>query len=389
MLALTSAARAQSAAGPFAAVPNGSWEYAAVASLARAGYFTGYPAGTFEDGRVLTRLDFAVALQRMARRAERQFSASDAGGSAAGADAKDQAATLQRLLHEFSAEYAGLGEDSQQLSRRLELLADRLAQRRTAPTAPHPADDRLGSVAGGSLTKPRPLYSRMTLPWPSGALDDPIRRAGLLPPAATGPPLNAGPIGLSLGVVVPSRLNASEARVPLTNPQADTALDARLSLPLGRTLVSGFYKRVGEQFQSGDAWMPAGFRGTRGLAGFGGGVRAPLGRVLSLDLEGGTLRPPGTDASGDVLFLHSGVNVALGRAFSLDLGYERLQYGSHSLTADLAEQYNVGLGRAFGRNTRLELLYQFGSLRRGLDGDAGPGTDATSYSAVGQFRIRF
>src|SRR5205823_11685814 len=106
--------------------------------------------------------------------------------------------------------------------------------------------------------------------------------------------------------------------------------------------------------------------------------------------EGASLRPALRDPSGQVLFLHSGLNFALGRALTLDVGYDRLQYGLGAPAADFSEQYNVGLGRAFGRNTRLEFLYQFGNLRRSLDSTAaGPAIDSSSYSAIGQFKVRF
>src|SRR6266536_3021927 len=83
--ALASGAGAEPASAPFAVVPAGSWAYEAVRDLSGAGYFTGYPEATFSDGRAVTRFDFAVALQRMARQAERRGPEAGGGDPAANA----------------------------------------------------------------------------------------------------------------------------------------------------------------------------------------------------------------------------------------------------------------------------------------------------------------
>src|SRR5688500_3411575 len=71
---LPSAAQAQGG-GPFADVPTTHWAYDAVQSLAQRGIFTGYPDGTFQGRRALTRYEFAVALQRMLAEVQRQIAA--------------------------------------------------------------------------------------------------------------------------------------------------------------------------------------------------------------------------------------------------------------------------------------------------------------------------
>ncbi len=58
------AAATPPASGP-SNVPRDHWGYAAVEQLERQGLFTGYASGAFSGERLLTRYEFAVALQRM------------------------------------------------------------------------------------------------------------------------------------------------------------------------------------------------------------------------------------------------------------------------------------------------------------------------------------
>src|SRR5687767_11261066 len=62
--------------GPFADVPKGHPAYAVMTYLAEYGFFTGYPDGTFSSGRrVLTRYEFAVAIQRINTELSRKLEA--------------------------------------------------------------------------------------------------------------------------------------------------------------------------------------------------------------------------------------------------------------------------------------------------------------------------
>jgi hypothetical protein len=385
---------------PFTPVAANEWPYAAVRELVGAGYFTGYPAATFSGERPLTRFDFAVALQRMAGQVERRLGLAPAGTSdgpspAAGRKgAPREIELLRRLAAEFGEEYASLGQDPQALAARLSNLAERLSHQdqETRPAAS--AGGRASSLGESALAGPARLFhhhSPLSRPDPAAALPLlPGRIGALLPGTGTETPAGSRPLAMSVDVRRPDRLNTLAGRTPLAAPEAESALDARLNLPLGRVLVSGFYKRVGEQFRGADAWMPHGYRGLQGMQGFGGAFSAPVGSFLSLDLEGGALREAGNELRSGVTFVRSGLRVALGRQVTLGLGYERLQFDDAAMTTDVAEQYNVGLGHAVSRNARLELLYQFSNLRRNLAGDSGlPFSDTRSYSAVTQFRIRF
>lgn len=61
--------------GPFADVPLNHPAYTSSAFLQRLGIFTGYPDGTFDGKRVLTRYEFAVAIQRMVQELDRRVGA--------------------------------------------------------------------------------------------------------------------------------------------------------------------------------------------------------------------------------------------------------------------------------------------------------------------------
>lgn len=57
--------------GGFTDVPEDHWAYAAVASVSARGYMSGYPDGTFQGERPITRFEFAVALDRFVRDVEK------------------------------------------------------------------------------------------------------------------------------------------------------------------------------------------------------------------------------------------------------------------------------------------------------------------------------
>jgi len=161
------AAQAQQGGGPFADVPMGHWAYDAVTQLAQKGIFTGYPDGTFQGRRALTRYEFAVALQRMLTEVQREIAAANLKGpqgnpgergpaGATGARGprgaagpvgpsgvppevlqdilrqqglmRSDIAALQKLAQEFSSELAMLGADVEQIKRNLNALADRVTR---------------------------------------------------------------------------------------------------------------------------------------------------------------------------------------------------------------------------------------------------------------------
>lgn len=164
---LPSAAQAQGG-GPFADVPTTHWAYDAVQSLAQKGIFTGYPDGTFQGRRALTRYEFAVALQRMLAEVQRQIAAIQLKPGPQGPQGergpvgpqgpqgprgvagppgppgvtpaelaeirrqqtllRTDITNLQKLAQEFASELAMLGADLEQVKRNLAALADRVTR---------------------------------------------------------------------------------------------------------------------------------------------------------------------------------------------------------------------------------------------------------------------
>ena len=107
----------------FKEVPHTHWAYAALQRIERAGVTTGYPEQTFAGKRLLTRYEFAVALQQVAQTAIRTRRSSDPLRAAvlgnlglAGAPAPQE---LLRLLTEFDPELRLLGADVEQFARAL------------------------------------------------------------------------------------------------------------------------------------------------------------------------------------------------------------------------------------------------------------------------------
>lgn len=388
------------AADPFARVPPGEWPYRATQGLAAAGYFTGYPAETFRGGQSLTRYDFAVALQRMAEQVDARVSRlaaamddSPAEGDAAGptpslnpASVARELGDLRGLAEEFAPECATLGVDAGALQRRLDGLAERVA-RLTAPpavAAPEPAAGNVqpGVIPARPATAPARSGRRFGL---AARVPDLVRGGGLALPGAP-----VGPFQLSVQSAPAAALFPVSPLARLADGGAGRALDARLSLPVGRYLVSAFYRRSGAAPSGAAAWSTES-RALQGWQSYGGGLTAPLGRRASLALEaGGLLRGAEGDGARGGTFVRSGLSWALGRQLTLGFGYERLHLDSSLPAAGVVEQYNAGVGHSFGPNANLQLFYQLsGTPRRGLDGNPAPVFDLGAGTAVTRFNVRF
>ncbi len=128
--------------GPFRDVPQGHWAYPAVQEVARLGYFTGYPDGTFSGRRALTRYEFAVALQRIVTEVQRKEM--DPGGGRGPLlrrrlmeqmDPLPRAPleTVLKLVAEFKPELEMLGSDVGLLAPQVRRMADRNAEAVPAP----------------------------------------------------------------------------------------------------------------------------------------------------------------------------------------------------------------------------------------------------------------
>jgi hypothetical protein len=92
----------------FADVEAGNWAYAAIEKLRQKGIVYGYPEGNFIGRRLLTRYEFAVALDRTLRtNKQRQETGPATDSQEMDAEAKED---LERLTGEFANELKGMGE---------------------------------------------------------------------------------------------------------------------------------------------------------------------------------------------------------------------------------------------------------------------------------------
>ncbi len=112
---------------PFADVPTNHWAYNAVNSLAEKGLIEGYPDGTFNGKRALTRYEFAQAIARLMERLEEMKGIPGPPGppGPAGAGAgltPEQQACLDKLCKEFGPELEALRSDLNSLTKRVEEL---------------------------------------------------------------------------------------------------------------------------------------------------------------------------------------------------------------------------------------------------------------------------
>lgn len=130
------------AQGPFADVPTDHWAYQAVNDLQQRGILLGYPDGTFQGKRAITRYEFAVAIARILGTIqptttqpfdpsglERRISALEARQipDVSNFATKADLDTLRRLMDQFRDELAALGVDVDALKRQVAALNDRVA----------------------------------------------------------------------------------------------------------------------------------------------------------------------------------------------------------------------------------------------------------------------
>ncbi|HEU4754296.1 MAG TPA: S-layer homology domain-containing protein, partial [Armatimonadota bacterium] len=142
MLWAAGARAEEPASGPFRDVPPGHWAYGAMDELARQGYFTGYPDGTFRGTRALTRYEFAVALQRVSGEVQRK-EVQEYGGRASvlrlrvmeqvGTVRRTPVESLLKLIAEFRPELAMLGSDVDQMTANTRTVAARRGRDLPAP----------------------------------------------------------------------------------------------------------------------------------------------------------------------------------------------------------------------------------------------------------------
>ncbi|MGQ9764748.1 MAG: S-layer homology domain-containing protein [Armatimonadota bacterium] len=132
----------------FMDVPRDHWAYDAIDQLQRDGILIGYPDGTFQGKRTLTRYEFAIAIARIADWVRSVMPDGPAAAGVTKADVekmladyakkselpsipqnlatKDDVAALRKLIDEFRDEIAALGVDVDALKRDVAALSARV-----------------------------------------------------------------------------------------------------------------------------------------------------------------------------------------------------------------------------------------------------------------------
>jgi S-layer homology domain len=166
------------------------------------------------------------------------------------------------------------------------------------------------------------------------------------------------------------------------------AWDGRVRVPIGKLALTGFYRKVGPNFDAPGSWFTIGrWKNPRAVEGYGGTARYPLGNKLALDFEGASYSIIGA-RDNDVLHLRGGLRYALTSRNSVDFGYEEADYSGATGSSSTERYYNIGFGHSFNPNMSLKLLYQIIDFSAGAV-DITPNQDYTGGVAVTQFTVRF
>jgi len=206
-----------------------------------------------------------------------------------------------------------------------------------------------------------------------------------------GADLNITPIkNIGLGVdVTQSKFKARDGSESSRQHVNDRrAWDGRVRVPVGKLALTGFYRRIGANFDAPGAWFTIGrWKNPRGLEGFGGNARYPLGNRLALDFEGASYSIIGA-RDNTVLHLKGGLKYALTSRNSVDLGVENVDFDAGAGDTTNERYINIGFGHSFNPNMSFKLLYQIIDFSAGA-ADITPNQDYTAGVAVTQFTVRF
>jgi hypothetical protein len=102
-------------------VSPGDWAYEALRSLVeRYGCIAGYPGGTFQGNRTMTRYEFAAGLNSCLQQIEKLIA-----GNTSNLASREDVETLQRLVQEFQTELTTIGIRLDKLEGRVAFLEDR------------------------------------------------------------------------------------------------------------------------------------------------------------------------------------------------------------------------------------------------------------------------
>lgn len=364
-------------------VDGARWAYSSLSRLEQAGFSTGSPVDTFNGKRELTRYDFAVAVERIYRSLQsRVLAAAEPGTLRTSLD------NFRRLLQEFSPDIGGLGQDVSEMKGQLEALDQRLA-RLEQTSVPASATSALPERDFGKALKERGFAAGLRA---NGAeLHDPFGLVSLpdslkVPSQLSVNPGIAARVGsarIGLNIDRPSSLNTVSG-LPLEDPADSLSYQAQLSLPLGSYWLSAFYGRESaatDSYHLGNPYFQFG-----SAEGLGGALSGRLSDRLAFRLETARYQSLDDDLQR-MIYLKGGLRYAVGSGFSVNLGVERSrQFG---LPGSIREGigYTFGVGRSFGRNTNLSLLYRtYGADGSGAASSGGREQDS---SAITQLTVKF
>jgi hypothetical protein len=164
-----------------------------------------------------------------------------------------------------------------------------------------------------------------------------------------------------------------------------SAVDAKLSIPLGTMTVGGGYRRIDPNFSTPGYWGKIGYlTNPVDIEGPTANLSVPVYKDLVFNATGewyhglgATYNPglfpagfgfgPGAvgviipDLAGGDNLKHyvAGFSYSLSSANKVDLGYEEVRYRPSGLDVSRQTFINVGFGHDFNTNTSVKLLYQF------------------------------
>jgi hypothetical protein len=171
--------------------------------------------------------------------------------------------------------------------------------------------------------------------------------------------------------------------------KANQAFDGKLSVPIGKLTLAGFYRRIGDNFDAPGAWFNIGrWKNPRSIEGYGGTAMYPISSKIALNFEGAVYTVIG-NRDNEITHLKGGLNYALTSSNSVGLGVENVEFdvaGADSVT----ERYiNIGWGHQFNPNASFKLLYQIINFEGDVGADIAPNADFDGAVAVTQFTVRF
>lgn len=364
-------------------VDGARWAYRSLARLEQAGFNTGSPANTFNGKRELTRYDFAVAVERIYRSLQsRVLGATESGSLRTSLD------NFRRLLNEFGPDIEGLGQDVAEMRNQLEALDQRLARLEqtsgsTGTAALLPERDFGKALKergfGGEV---RPRVTALNDPFGLVSLPDSLKAHSALE-VQPGIAARLGSARIGFNVDRPDSL-LSSTNLPLEDPADSLSYQAQLSLPLGSYWLSAFYGRdssASDSYRLGNPYFQFG-----ASEGLGGALSGQFSNRLAFRVETARYQSLDDDLQR-MIYLKGGLRYAVGSGFSVNLGVERSrQFG---LPGSIREGigYTFGVGRSFGRNTNLSLLYRsFGVDGSGAANSGGRDQDT---SAITQLTVKF